>query len=170
MSDDDDALARAISALTPWHQQYKRMMRWRARLDEPGHDKERRLDDFYAFVVAAYHLADWIENDETVDEAVRDAESDFRKTKTVGYVGDLANGYKHMKRRPGSANFDEDARFSVYGTFATFEPDEPPETWAHLVAVVGKDIPMQDAYELADRCIGEWDVFLHEHGLTTPPS
>jgi hypothetical protein len=29
---------------------------------------------------------------------------------------------------------------------------------------------MQDAYELADRCIGEWHVFLHEHGLTRPPT
>jgi hypothetical protein len=30
---DDDALARAISVLTPWHQQYNRMVRLRARLD-----------------------------------------------------------------------------------------------------------------------------------------
>jgi hypothetical protein len=73
MSDDDDVLAQAISALTPWHQQYKRMMRWRARLNEPGDDAERRRDDFYTFVVAAYHLADWIKYDETISEDVRAA-------------------------------------------------------------------------------------------------
>jgi hypothetical protein len=168
MSDDDAVLAQALSALTPWHQPYKRMMRWRERLDEPGHDEERRRDDFYAFVLAAYHLADWIGNDETVAEDVRKAVWKFRDTGTVGHVGDVANGYKHMKRWPGHANVDEDTHFSVNGTFATSEADEPPQTWEHLVAVVGK-LPLQDAYELADRCIGEWHVFLHEHGLTTPP-
>jgi hypothetical protein len=61
------------------------------------------------------------------------------------------------------------ARVAVRGTFAISEGDEPPQAWHHWVVVVGETMPMQDAYELADRCIGEWHVFLHEHGLTAPP-
>jgi hypothetical protein len=47
------------------------MKRWRARLDEPMQDEERRRDDFYPFFVAAYHLADWIKGDDVVDQRGR---------------------------------------------------------------------------------------------------
>ena len=144
-----------------WPEQYNRMLRWRARLDEPGADEQHRRDDFYAFFVAAHHLADWIGNDATVAEDVRKAVWKVRDTGTLAHAADVANGFKHLKRWPGSAEVDEAAHVSVYGTFAV---GEEPWKWEHVVGVVG-DLPREDAYEMTDRCIGEWDVFLHEHGL-----
>jgi hypothetical protein len=166
---DDDALAREMSALTPWHQQYKRMMRWRERLDEPGHDEQRRHDDFYAFFVTAYHLADWIKNDTAIADDIREAVWGFRHTGMLAIAADVANGYKHLAR-DRKPKVDGSARVAVQGTFAISEGDEPPQAWQHWVVVVGETMPMQDAYELADRCIMEWNTFLDEHSLTTPPT
>jgi hypothetical protein len=49
------------------------MMRWRERLDEPTPDAEHLRDDFYPFLTAACHLADWIKSDETVAKDVHEA-------------------------------------------------------------------------------------------------
>jgi hypothetical protein len=69
--DADDVLASAVkvvqSTLQRWPEQYRRMKRQRARLDAPAQDEEHQRDDFYDFFVAAYFLADWIKNDDTID-------------------------------------------------------------------------------------------------------
>jgi len=135
------------------------MLRWRVRLDEPTQDAERGLDDFYAFFLAVYHLADWIKNDGTVDPAVRKTVfQTFRHTGSVGLAGDVANGQKHLTRdrRP---NVDAAAHVSVL-TCAIVEPEAPghgvpPEAWEHGFRVRG-----EDTHEVADRCIREWYAFL----------
>jgi hypothetical protein len=93
----------------------------------------------------------------------------FRHTGTLALAADVANGYKHLAR-DRKPNIDAGARVLSYGSFATSEADEPPPEWEHLVAVVGEHMTMQNAHDVADRCIREWHVFLHEHGWTTPPS
>src|SRR5215831_9878067 len=98
--DADDTLANANGAvesvLQRWPEQRARMLRQRARLTVPAQDEEHQRDDFYDFFVAAYHLADWIKNDDTVDQKVRDAAWAYRHTGDIGLAGDVANGFKHL--------------------------------------------------------------------------
>ena len=118
IEDADDTLAQAVkaveSALQRWPEQYKRMLRWRARLEAPLQDEEHRRDDFYSFFVAAHHLADWIKTDDAVPTgpSVTPAWT-FRHAGSIGLAGDVTNGFKHLKRQPGRENVDAGAHVSV---------------------------------------------------------
>lgn len=165
----DDTLAQAVKAvesvLQRWPEQYRRMLRWRARLDEPMQDEERRRDDFYAFFVSAYHLADWIKKDGTVDEHVRGAAWKFRHTGTLGLAEDVVNGFKHLER---DRQARRDAAAHVTVAAKLFQLDMAQLDLAQLgtFAIVG-DQTREDAYAVADRCIAEWDAFLRDHRLST---
>ena len=174
MSDDttdvDETLAKAVKlvelALRRWPEQYKRMVRWRVRLDGPSLDADLLRDEFYAFFLAAFHLADWIKRDDTVDQTVRDAAWKLRHAGTLALAADVANGFKHLKLTPGRGKA---AHVSVYGTFPVEEPELPQaeaaQTQPQWLGVVVVDQEPEDAYEVADRCVAEWDTFLRQHGL-----
>jgi hypothetical protein len=143
------------------------MLRWRARLDEPMRDEEQRRDDFYSFFGAAYHLADWIKKDDVVDQTARDAAWSFRHTGTVGLAGDVTNGHKHLKRDRKPAR-DASAHVSVTG--GLFQLDTAQLDMAQLgTFVIAGDRTWEDALEVADRCIAEWDAFLRARGLLPGP-
>jgi hypothetical protein len=166
--DADEVLANAVkaveSALQRWPEQYRRMRRWRERLDEPMQNEERQRDDFYAFFVAAYHLSDWIGGDTTVADDVRRIVWDYRKTGALGLAGDVANGFKHMERRQGAENYDRAAHVSAIPD--AFQLDMMQLDTAQLgTFVIAGDQTWEDALEIADRCIASWDAFLREHGL-----
>jgi hypothetical protein len=143
------------------------MVRWRERLDEPMQDEERQRDDFYAFFVAAYHLSDWIGNDTTVAEDVRKIVWTFRDTDAIGLAADVANGFKHMERWPDSENFDSAAHVSAIPD--AFQLDMVQLDMAQLgTFVIAGDQTWEDAFDVADRCIAQWDGFLRDHGLRAP--
>jgi hypothetical protein len=183
MVDADDTLASAIraveSVLQQWPVQYRRMLRQRAQLRAPMPDEEHQRDAFYDFFVAAYHLGDWLRNDDTVDQKVRNAAWAFRHTGAIGLAGDVANGFKHLTRdRP--ANVDEGAHVS--NITCGFTLDTTPlegtgpvaldevETTSPKAAPLGGFViagnqTWEDAFEVADRCIAQWDAFLRDHAL-----
>jgi hypothetical protein len=143
-----------------WREQYDRMKRWRARLNESGHAEERRRDDIYAFFVCCYHLKDWIKKDASLDEDVHQGvESFVNSNRTLGLAADVANGFKHLERDQ-KPRVDPSAHVSVVGGFHVGMP-EP----ALSGIVVAGDQTWEDASVLADRCIEEWEGFLRRHRL-----
>ena len=134
-----------------------------AALDE----EERRRDDFYAFFVVAYHLADWIKKDSTVDQRVRDAAWAFRDTGAVALAGDVTNGFKHLKRQPGREKVDAGVHVTVAAQLIHLDMAQLDLAQLGTFAIVG-DRTREDAYAVAVRCIAEWGVFLQGHGLRVP--
>jgi len=167
-NDEDDVLARKLEAVVwtfaKWPEQYKRMKRWRARLDDPVDDVERRRDDFYAFFTAAYHLADWISKDTILSEDVRTAAWNFRHTGTLALAADVTNGFKHLKRNR-EPEVDAGAHVSLTDG-GLFKLDTDPLDVTQLgTFVIAGDETLEDAFDVAHRCIVEWDYFLRTHGL-----
>ena len=142
------------------------MKRWRARLDESGEAEERRGDDFYAFFVCCYHLADWIKHDASVSEEVRAAALDLRNVDALALAGDVTNSFKHLERNR-KPKVDPGAHVSVIGRFTVVDTlDATPSTWADAyVVVVAGDQTWEDAYAVADCCIVQWEGFLRRHRL-----
>ena len=109
-NDEDDVLARKLEAVVwtfaKWPEQYKRMKRWRARLDDPVDDVERRRDDFYAFFTAAYHngfghqFAIGLESANLVQAAFKDApDIESAKRKLTDLLGEQATEIERHAER-----------------------------------------------------------------------
>jgi hypothetical protein len=142
-----------------WREQYDRMKRWRARLNEPGHAEERRRDDIYAFFVCCYHLMDWIMQDASLKDDLRKGVSSFVKSsRTLGLAADVTNGFKHLKR-----NREPDVDTVSVSAVGGFHVGMPEPALSGIV--VAGDQTWEDASVLADRCIEEWEGFLRRHRL-----
>jgi len=96
--------------------QFERMMRWYHRFEErdsiafmklPSQFNEvdfflHALDDILAFFLNCYSLKDWIKNDETIDQEVRDnVEKYINEAECMRICADICNGSKHLKRNQG---------------------------------------------------------------------
>jgi len=137
------------------------MKRWRKRLNEQLQNEENRRDDFYAFFVCGYHLADWIRNDESVAEDVRTSAWESRNKGALRLAADVANGFKHL-RRDRRPSVDAGAKVSAGGGMHVGQSEAAPSGFV----IEGEGAQAwEDAIALADGCIEEWNRFLHEHGL-----
>ena len=150
-----------------WQKQYERMRRWHKRLGVASSANEaEQVDDFYAFFVCCYHLKDWIKNDDAAapETVRREVESFVNDSPTLALSGDITNGFKHLRRdRP--ARVDAAARVSAIvnpslGEFVL------GESRLGGIVVLG-DQGRQDAKQVADRCLKEWNDFLRSKGLVT---
>jgi hypothetical protein len=95
---------------------------------------------------------------------VRDAAWAFRHRGDVGLAGDVANGFKHLKR-DRRENVDAAAHVSVLPGHP-FRLDEArlDDALLGVLVIAGNQI-WEDAADVADRCIAQWDPFLRDHGL-----
>ena len=90
--------------MSRYREQYDRMMRCRKRfkairpLSETDPDvRERMMDEALAFFESCLHLRDWVSNDETVPEAVRDDVVRFvKEDDALSLCRDIAIGSKHL--------------------------------------------------------------------------
>jgi hypothetical protein len=62
--------------------------------------EEVSSDRFFNFVVTAYSLADWIQNDPTVPASAKADLARFRSTPAIQVCRDLANASKHFQLDP----------------------------------------------------------------------
>jgi len=77
-----------------WREQYDRMLRWHARINEATHVDDRFLDECYAFFT---HVKDWLKADVALPHEVRDlVEQYVERNLWLRLSADLANGSKHM--------------------------------------------------------------------------
>lgn len=84
-----------------WPEQYERMRRMFARLMRDDHDQQEQLDDFMIFFQTAWHLKDWIRNDENLAASICDGiESKVRQRDMLLICRDLAVGGKHFEVWP----------------------------------------------------------------------
>lgn len=113
--------------------------------------------------MCCYHLKDWIKNDDVIPETVRrEVESFVNCSPTLALSGDITNGFKHLKRdRP--ARVDAAARVSVIQS-SPLDAFVLDESRLGGVVVLG-DQGTQDAKQVADRCLMEWDNFLRSKRL-----
>lgn len=80
-----------------WPEQYERMQRMSSRLKHGDRDQQEQLDDLMVFFQSAWHLKDWIRNDETLSARIRERiEDELGKRETLLICRDLAVGGKHF--------------------------------------------------------------------------
>jgi hypothetical protein len=109
-------------------------------------------------------LADWINKDTIVSEGVRAAAWNLRHTGTLALAADVTNGFKHLKRNR-EPEVDAGAHVSVTDG-GLFQLDTAQLDLTQLgTFVIAGDQTLEDAADVAGRCIDEWDCFLRTHGL-----
>jgi hypothetical protein len=135
------------------------MKRWHQRISEATSTDSRAVDDVYAFFVCSYHLKDWIKNDDSLDERIRNGvEAVISQSVPLSLAGDITNGFKHLKRnrRPrvsGDAN--------VQGMGTPLGDVVLGDTILGGIVVVFDGERILDARGVADGCVAAWDAFLH---------
>lgn len=148
-----------------WREQYDRMRRWYARVNEFAPVDEHRIDDFYAFFVCCFHLRDWLKQDSGLDKKIgADAQAFVNNNRWLRICADIANGAKHLRRnRP--ARIDAGAR--VEKTTLTFPTAgfSPEAFLSRDFIVVPADGTMWIALGIAKNAVAAWDNFLGERGL-----
>lgn len=129
-----------------------------SRFDRPQEDYE---DDLWAFFQNCWHLKDWIKNDPSVPQTVRDSiESEVAKWESLKACADLANRTKHLQLRAERLG-------------AHLVPLEPSwrftESWAieqrFAYDVRLTDGRTDDAVMLAKKAVHNWRHLLAELGL-----
>lgn len=128
--------------------------------------QEVSSDDFFNFVVTAYSLADWIQNDPSVDaSAIADLHR-FRSSPCIRICRDLANSSKHFildpRRNPTpkveSASSDQGFGMGRFG-FGDFGLGE------EQITVVLTDGETLDGLQFVDDVLREWKLFFDAHGI-----
>ncbi|MBS0374922.1 MAG: hypothetical protein JSR73_10085 [Proteobacteria bacterium] len=83
--------------LTDWRAQYDRMARGFDKLACDYRSSVEYQDDLMHFLQDAWHLKDWVRNDATLPEALRQAlVADVEADNALRIVADLANASKHL--------------------------------------------------------------------------
>lgn len=123
-------------------------------------------DRFFNFVVTAYSLADWVQNDPAVPQPAKSDLKRFRSTTAIKICRDLANASKHFqldpKRNPDptvtAANSDQGfgvGRFGVGGFGAGEEK---------ITVLLGAKKSI-DGLDLMEDTLREWQQFFSNHGI-----
>jgi hypothetical protein len=128
--------------------------------------EEVSSDRFFNFVVTAYSLADWIQNDPTVPASAKSDLQRFRGTAQIKICRDLANASKHFQldptRNPSPkvASAESDQGFGV-GRFGVggFGVGEEEIT---VVLSAGNSI---NGLDLMAGTLKEWHQFFTAHGI-----
>lgn len=80
-----------------WRNQYERMRRSRAQLENMHRTSDEFDDAFYHAVQDAWHLKDWIKEDDKLGEQLRsEIINKVESAESLGIVADLANCTKHL--------------------------------------------------------------------------
>lgn len=163
--------------MTKSQEQFSRMMRWYQRFEELNngipHSRPSDFyeDDVYAFFFNCYHLKDWLINDSTLPETVRDAvENYINESPTLGLTADICNSLKHLvlhkkKRTNQNPTFTNKA-FSLEFN-ETINPSQPLDAKAVIRVkfnIETKD-GVRDAFEIATEAMVAWKEFFTTHNL-----
>jgi hypothetical protein len=135
----------------------------RARISARGSDEGASFneleDSLWAFFQNCWHINDWIRNDPTLTQPVKDAVwKEVRNTTSILIAADLANGSKHFSTDPsrqkvGSSDTAIQFRHQPDGTIVT----------EHVIAV--NDGKRVLAIELAKKAMADWQDILRRNGL-----
>ena len=157
--------------MTAWEGQYHRMKRAHGRLAAPPDYASDDLDSLRAafhehvdnligFFQHAWHLKDWIRNDNEIPEALRRAAvQDAERSPALQLCADIANGSKHLMLN----NSRVDARLSLVEFLRTKTPGR------HTIEVFIDASGNKRVYarQAAQEVVDAWEGLLRRHGLTT---
>jgi hypothetical protein len=140
------------------------MKRWQARLAQHPSVDDTLVDDYYAFFECCYHLKDWLKTDTLVDQSVRE-KIENHLGPSLALCADIANGSKHLVRRPGAARVDPHAQVSTKA--AVFSPAvyDPRVYQTRDQVIVRLNDRDRDALDVVTECVREWEDFLKANGL-----
>lgn len=160
-----------------WRDQYERMLRSHQKLVEAarssslGSDEAR--DRLYHFFQDAYHLKDWVKNDDSdptvLTPTIRNTvESIFDKVTgipTLQRAADLCNGVKHLKLTTAKTGdkataFTNQSVSIQMGAWGSGTPATAKHQW-HITSGGQK----YDAIDLADEVVDEWKTWLNAQKL-----
>ena len=148
-----------------WREQYDRMKRWHARIENAAVADAQHVDNVHAFFICCFHLKDWLKADPSIDAVVRKRAEDLVNANVfLKLCADLANGSKHM----------------VLGGFVRVAPGlvlaSGPQVSTYS-RKYGDSFPTLDtadgrvlfpAFLVAGKCVDVWDEFLGRYGMLAP--
>lgn len=154
-----------------WEDQYRRMCRYRDKIDRSHHDESRTEyeDELWSFFQHAWHLKDWLKNDPNASATESRVEDLANGSNELRIAADLCNRTKHytLTRKPR-----EDADFGgvklevrIKENLRTGESTSE-ESWDWSVELGNGT--SRWARQLAHDIVDEWDRIIQELGLTLP--
>ena len=119
-------------------------------------------DDFYAFFQNCYHLKDWIKNDYTLGEGVRNCvENYINQNEDLLLCADICNRKKHLELNRPRSNFDP--RFRGRVTKMSLKEPSQEQTISIKFNIDTYDGQTLDAFELATKCVQAWENFINKN-------
>jgi len=180
-----------------WQDQWHRVQRWYDDLRKtyegrPASDggTDWLRDHALAFFVFAFHLGDWLDHDQPINNPqVNGARTFARENPRLTWCRDLCNATKHLvldtsgRYPPNAADTAMTgndvtvmpgtihARASVGGSPLPAIPNDKDSSSArHAFRVTGTvngDVETHDAFDLATACMDAWRGYLGKRGLPT---
>jgi len=151
-----------------WREQYDRLTRWQARLKEPAPVDDRRLDDYHAFFICCFHLKDWLRADPLLSPTIGPAaEAWLNDVKYLRLCADLANASKHLVI---DRKVRIDPNIAVRAVQGAFQADafQAGAFQVNDEVIVVADRETYEGTFLVEMCVLNWELFLREHGLSSP--
>jgi hypothetical protein len=158
--------------MSPWQEQYQRVLRWLRRIEQPAEgeiDADEYGDFLYSFFQNCWHLKDWIKNDSSLpqdmrDEIVREA----HKIESLQFCADLANRTKHLTldkfSRKNATLWQIDS--IKIGDAKTGEPLSEAKIG---FVIASPEVPdaLGTATDLVRQAVKDWEQLLRNHKLLT---
>ena len=160
-----------MTELRKHQEQFERMKRWYERIKKIDQGMPHDLsfinlpsdyfydeDEVHAFFINCYHLRDWIEKDDTVEQQKKDKVKCFiEKTPCMCLCADICIGRKHLKRERS----DYSKKNPTFGgrEFSLSLRGEPKPIITVKFSIKTKDGTI-DAFELASECVRKWGEFI----------
>jgi hypothetical protein len=158
--------------MNEYKQQYDRVGRFFSRLTNQNRSQLDYEDFLWAFFQNCWHLKDWIKNDVTIPQNIRDKiENEVKQYNSLMIVADLANRSKHLAL---TRNIHEDARHTktdvtvhvpCFHLHLALGPGEPQTTVGecrseYFYTIKTKDGSEYDAAQIAEKAIADWDTII----------
>jgi hypothetical protein len=149
-------------------EQFERIRRWHERLQPiaegtvqvESYDQHR--DDMFAFFMNCYHLKDWIKNDSSVPHLNKLVEAYINESPALSLCADICNGLKHLVLNNSRSGSNPEISPRDYRRIDSSNTDGKIGA-AILISAGDKNY---DAFELAGRCIDEWELFLLKNDIS----
>jgi len=154
--------------MSRWKAQFERMSRALKKVEQPSGDRDAERDDLYSFFQACWHLKDWIKNDDSLQQDMRDAiVHAVETTESLQFCADLANGSKHLKlkrERKGANLWHVESLQNIDAK--TGEVISKVEIGYMVASKQGIPTP-SDVIGFSRKAVRDWKDLLVQHGLKT---
>jgi len=154
--------------MSKWREQYDRVHRWHVRFGELNTGRQHNvasdnyIDEIHAFFQNCYHLKDWLRNDASLPQAIRDDVVPYiASSRPLRLCADICNSLKHLTltRKPRS---NENPQLGARRFHLELGAETPTIS---LQYEVNTDSGSEDAYELACACVDAWEEFIRKSKL-----